>query len=130
MAVDIPRGIQAAIAAAFDDGEQERPKRPHLSTGRALLLGACLSTAGRLLMSPRGRELLGSFEQWLEDEVGQLTEGEEEPTDEDYDELEDEIDEDYDEAGENYDEPDDDEGFDDEPEPPRMRRKATARGRR
>jgi hypothetical protein len=147
MAIDVGRVVQAALEAATQapssDGEAKTPK-PHLSGGRALLLGAGLVTVGRLA-APKGREMLGSLQERLEESEAD-GEDEELETDEDYDDEPqgeaDDDDEPQGEADEDFDEEDDydeepegenDEDFDeedgDEDERPRPRRRTRSRVR-
>lgn len=82
------------------------PKKPHLSTGRAVLLGAGLATAGRALVSARGRDMVGSVRDRLEEHAGH--------DDEEYDEPEAEDDEDFEDEESDEPEAEADEDFDDE----------------
>jgi hypothetical protein len=116
MAIDVGRIVQAAIEAATQgpsSGGDARSRKPRLSSGRALLLGAGLVTVGRFAV-PKGREMIGSLQQRL-DEYESDPDHEEE-TDEDYDEPESEGDEDLDEE-------------EDEDERPRPRRRTSSRAR-
>ena len=118
MAIDLSRVIQAALEAATQgpssDGEATKPK-PRLSGGRALLLGAGLVTVGRLA-APKGREMLDTLQQRLE-ELESDPEDEKRSHAEDYDEEpEGEGDEDFDEE-------------EDERPRPRRRTKSPARSR-
>jgi hypothetical protein len=138
MAIDVGRVVQAAIqAAAEEPSPQGKPeKKRHLPVGRAVLIGAGLMTAGRLIVSPKGRELLGSLQQRIADFDGYLEdeepgdeiegEGDEDLDDEDYeDDLEGEGDEDLDD--EDYqDDPEGGDEEDDENGPPRSRRRASS----
>jgi hypothetical protein len=64
MAIDLRRVVQAAIEAAVQDPTPvTKPKTRHLSSGRALLLGAGLVTAGRVIAASRGREMVGYVKQ-------------------------------------------------------------------
>ena len=135
MAIDVGRVIQAAIEAATQEpspnGEAKMAK-PRLSGGRAVLLGAGLVTIGRLA-APKGREILGSVQQMLEESEPDR-EDEEQETDQDYDdepeggadgdfdEDEDEDEEPEGEADEDFDEDDDDEAEDERPRQPRRTR--------
>lgn len=103
------------------------PKKPHLSTGRAVLLGAGLATAGRALVSARGRDMVESIRDQLAERAGHEDEDYDEPEAEDeeesFDEPEAEDDEDLED--EEDDEPEAEE--DDEPEErPRRRRARSA----
>jgi hypothetical protein len=116
MAIDLSRVIQAALEAATQgpssDGEATKPK-PHLSSGRALLLGAGLLTVGRLA-APKGREMLDTLQQRLE-ELESDPEEEELTDEEDYDEEpQGEGDEDFDDQEDEEPEGEGDEDFDDE----------------
>jgi hypothetical protein len=89
--VDIRKVIRAAAEAALEEpGSAAKPKkRHHLSTGRALVLGAGLMTAGRLLASGRGNAVLGSLQDRLADLGAQLPgQDDEEPEAEDFEEAE------------------------------------------
>jgi hypothetical protein len=104
--------LKVAKSALEQSGSQPPPpepkqKKPMLSTGRAILLGAGLATAGQALVTARGRELVGSVRERLQDQDGQ--------EEEQYDEPEAEEDEDFDDE-DNADEPEaeEDEDFDDE----------------
>src|SRR6476619_5245215 len=107
MAIDVGRVVQAAIEAAtqgpISDGEAKAPK-PRLSAGRALLIGAGLVTVGRLA-APRGREMLSSLQQRLE-QFEPDSEDEEQETDGDFDEEYDYGEEPEDEGDEDFDEED------------------------
>jgi hypothetical protein len=141
MPIDISRSIQAAVSAALEDPTTEKPKKSHLSTGRALLLGAGLMTAGRFLVSSRGRKLLDSIAESLADHDGNPPG--DEPDDSGIDDLENdeesqaEADQDFEDE-----EPEDDEWQggadeqleadeepDEEPERPAPRRRTKSRGR-
>jgi len=66
MAIDLRRPLNAAIEAALNEAisaQREQAKKPRLTAGRALLLGAGVVTAGRLAVSPRGREILAAVQQ-------------------------------------------------------------------
>jgi hypothetical protein len=150
MPIDVGRVVQAALEAVTQgpssNGEAKVPK-PRLSGGRALLLGAGLVTIGRLA-APKGREIVGSLQQKIE-ELASEPEDEEQQTDEEYDDQpEDEGDEDFDEddyeeepedeGDEDFDEddyeedPEGDEDFDDEEpadERPRPRRQTRSRAK-
>ncbi len=82
MAIDVGRVVQAAIqAAAEEPSPQGKPeKKRHLPLGRAVLIGAGLMTAGRVIVGPKSRELLGSLQQRIADFDGWLDD--EEPSDE------------------------------------------------
>jgi hypothetical protein len=102
MPVDIRKIVLAAAEAALQDDQTDKQKsksKSHLTTGRALLLGAGLMTAGKLLAGSRGRDMLGSLQERLdehrdgsEDEEQDYqdedleAEGEEDFEDEDYEE--------------------------------------------
>lgn len=130
-----------ALKQAGSGGQSQpppEPKKPALSTGKAILLGAGLATAGRALISSRGRDMVGSVRDRLQDEHAEHEEDEyedefdEEPeaeADEDFD------DEDYDdepeaEEDEDFDDEDVDEDVDEEPdERPARRRRSVSRNR-
>ena len=128
MPIDLQRILEAAVRAAVVEPAQAAPisgkaKKRRLSTGRAMLLGAGLATAGRLVVSHKGRDVLDRVQQrlgdskWLEDQ---------EP--EEVEDYEDEVSEpELDEVGE---EELADEGEDDsqeaEPKPPVRRRRGRA----
>ena len=61
------RIIVAAAQAAIDEARATPPpKRRSIPAGRALLLGAGVMTAGRLVAGPRARELLSGLADRLE----------------------------------------------------------------
>lgn len=152
MAIDVGQVVHAALEAVTQgpssNGEAKAPK-PRLSGGRALLLGAGLVTVGRLA-APKGREMVGSLQQRLEELVSE-PEDEEQQTGEGYDEEpEDEAEEDFeeeeddeepeDEGEEDFEEDEDDEEpesegeedfeeEEDEDERPRPRRRTRSRAR-
>lgn len=100
------------------------PKKPALSTPRAMALGAGLMVAGRTLASPRGREMIGWVRECVEEARGpdrQEAHDADDPYDE---EPEAERHEDYDDYDEDepYDEEREGEGDEDEPEPEPRRR--------
>lgn len=158
MAVDLNRIIQAAAEAALGDQASSRSqqqdvnqgKRKGLTAPRALLVGAGLATAGRLLVRARGGNLIDGLQQRLATFERSLGLSDEEPDDEEYDEEEFDEDEDvedepYDEAeeepegeydeeepeGEYEDEEEPEDGADEEPEPERRSsRRAASGGRR
>ena len=91
MAIDMRRVAEAAIEAAVKEAitaPEPKKKKRGLSSGRALLLGAGLATAGRIAAGPKAREMFGRVRERITDAnlFG------EEPPDEDVDdeELEDE----------------------------------------
>ncbi|HEX8975006.1 MAG TPA: hypothetical protein VF781_00720 [Solirubrobacteraceae bacterium] len=90
------------------------PKKPVLSTGRAIVLGAGLATAGQALLSGRGRALMGSLRDRVEDQTGHEDEQYEGPEAEDEEDFEDE--DDYGEPEAEEDDDFDDEDDDEEPE--------------
>src|SRR5918912_1334577 len=100
MAIDIARVIRAALDAATEGSNQIEQKSSHLPLGRAMLVGASLVTAGRLVAGSRGRDLLESLQQRIAD----LDDGEDEQdqpeadSDEDLDEEDEEDEEDQPEA--------------------------------
>lgn len=142
--IDMRRVIRAAVDAALEEPAPQPRRKRRVPTGRVLLVGAGLMTAGKLATSSRGREMfdtlrdrvediedrfLGSHDDLSEDE-GELDEqealdAEEEPQAE---ALDDEFDE-----GEELDDSEDGELDEDEPEPEeeeQPRRKAPTRRRR
>lgn len=152
MAIDLGRAARELAEAALRASAQPEPetsrkpkkaKKQRLSTGRAMLLGAGLVTAGRALASSRGRHLLGSLQDTLterpepsEDEEYEQyedadldAEGDEGFADEDEPEAEAEAESDADLEDEPEGEPED-EQEEPEPEPPRKaRRRSPSRGR-
>jgi hypothetical protein len=138
MAIDVGRVVQAAIQAATQEpSPQSKPeKKRHLPVRRAVLIGAGLMTAGRVIVSPKGRELLGSLRQRIADFDGYLED--EEPGDEIEGEADEDIDDGYyedspegqgDEDLDDEDHQDDPEGGDEEDDengPPRSRRRASS----
>jgi hypothetical protein len=146
---------EAALEDALGDSKPsngKQRKQPHLKGGRALLLGAGLMTVGRLAVAARGSGALDSIRERLaEYEAVHLGRGgeefdEDEPEaewDEDFDDEEEpeaDVEDEPEDEGEQdpgeedpeaevEDEPEDesDEPADDEPAPPRRRRRATSR---
>jgi hypothetical protein len=119
MAMDVRKPLFAALQAALDEvqAEPQKKQKGHgVGAGRALLIGAGLYTAGRVVVGGRGRGMLESLQERLPD----LRDGDrgEEPDegDEEFDDdaaPEGEADEDFDEEAEG----EADEDFDDEAEP-------------
>ena len=108
MPIDLSRSLRAALEAALEPPEPAAPKKPHLTAGRAIVLGAGLMTAGRLVAKSRGRDLLDSLQRSL------APDGEPD-ADEEYDEdeaPEDEAPED--EAAEDFEDPEPQDAPDDE----------------
>lgn len=110
-----------------------KAKKPRVSTGRAMLLGAGLMVAGQALVKSRGREALNAVRHGLADRIDGTGADEMEPMDEDeaFDEpLEDEDAAYSDEAEADEDELVDEEDVDEEEPAPRApRRRAATRGR-
>ena len=97
MAIDMRRVAEAAIEAAIKEATLgPKPKKRRLSTGRALLVGAGLATAGRIAAGPKAREMFGRVRERIAD-ADLFGDESDEVTDDD-EELEDE--------GEYEDEPD------------------------
>lgn len=72
MPIDLQRILEAAAKAAVEQSAQParpslKPKKRRLSTGRAMLLGAGLATAGRLVVSHKGRDVLGRVQERIAD---------------------------------------------------------------
>jgi len=67
MPIDMRRVIRAAVEAALEDPVPQPRRKRRLSSGRALLLGAGLMTAGKLAASSRGREMFGTLRDRWED---------------------------------------------------------------
>lgn len=66
--VDIRKIIRAAAEAALEEpAADSKPKKRRLSSGRALILGAGLMTAGRLAARGRVGNMIGSLENRLAD---------------------------------------------------------------
>jgi hypothetical protein len=126
MPIDLRRPLRAAIDAALDEALADPPKKKrHGGTGRALLIGAGLFTAGRLVAGGRGRDMLQAIQQRLPD-VGASADDDQPEDDEDFDEYgdepQDEAEDDFDEeledeAGEDVDEEPEDEADEDVDEP-------------
>jgi hypothetical protein len=132
MAADLNRILQAAAKAVLEDqapdsGGRSSKKSKGLTAPRALLIGAGVFTAGRLLVRGRANGLVEGIQQRLADFTDQDAEGydegeedfDEEDFDEDepYDEARDEPEDDYEEEPEGeYDEEEPEEGYDEEPE--------------
>ena len=145
--IDMRRVIRAAVDAALEDPAPP-PRRKRLSTGRALLVGAGLMTAGKLVASSRGREMLGTLRDRVEDiqdrflgsdedlpeDEGELDEQEELDAEEEEPQAEG-VDDEFDE-GEEPGDWDEEELDEDEPEPELeedeqpSRKASTRRGRR
>jgi hypothetical protein len=112
MAIDVTKIIQAAAEAALDGqgaGPQQQPekgKRKGLTGPRALLLGAGVYTAGRVLVRARGGGLVGGLQERLADFEDRHLTGEDEDLsdDEGFDEGEDFDDEEDEEPEDEYDE--------------------------
>ena len=69
MQIDIRRVLQAAFEAATQQTppqSEPKPRKPHLSAGKGLLLGAGVVTVGRLAAGSKGQELFGSVQQRIE----------------------------------------------------------------
>jgi hypothetical protein len=98
MAIDVSRVVGAAVQAALEPAPQPtKPKKRRLPFGRAVVVGAGLFTAGRLIAGPKGRELFAS----VQDRLAEWEPVDEEDQDVDgYDEdeePEEDVDEDLDE---------------------------------
>jgi hypothetical protein len=72
MPIDMRRVIRAAVEAALEDPAPKPRRKRRLSSGRALLIGAGLMTAGKLAASARGRELFGTIKDRVADTEGRL----------------------------------------------------------
>jgi|SRR5580700_6900198 hypothetical protein len=72
MPIDMRRVIRAAVEAALEDPAPKPRRKRRLSSGRALLIGAGLMTAGKLAASARGRELFGTIKDRVADAEGRL----------------------------------------------------------
>ena len=128
MPIDMRRPMIAAIQAALDEVQAEPPKKKRHGVGasRALLLGAGLYTAGRVVARGHGRGLIDAIEQRLphqQDGSGD-DEPEDDASDEDlYEDEDDEFDEDApedqadQEPEDEVDQESEDEAADDAPEP-------------
>jgi hypothetical protein len=129
MPIDMRRVIRAAVDAALEDPVPRPRRKRRLSTGRGLLVGAGLLTAGKLAASSRGREVFGTLRDRVEDiedrflgsdddlplDEGELDEQEELDAEEEAPQAE-AVDDEFDEGEEPGDW--DDEGLDeDRPEP-------------
>ncbi len=79
MPIDLQRILESAAKAAVEQAAQaapgsRKPKKRRLSTGQAMLLGAGLATAGRLVVTHKGRDMLRRVQgqiadsKWLEDQ--------------------------------------------------------------
>src|SRR5437763_1034538 len=79
MAVDLQRVVKAAVDALLQQPtaqpDVKKPRR-RLSGGRALLIGAGVVTAGRLVAGPKGREILESLQQRIEESDWDSEDGE------------------------------------------------------
>jgi hypothetical protein len=147
MPIDMRRVIRAAVDAALEDPVPRPRRKRRLSTGRVLLVGAGLMTAGKLAASPRGRQVFDTLRDRVEDiedkllgsdddlpvDEGELDEQEEFDAEEEEGQAE-AVDDEFDEGEEPADW-DDEELDEDEPEPeleedePPSRRAPTRRGR-
>jgi hypothetical protein len=127
--IDVRRVIRAAVDAALEDPVPEPRRKRRFSAGRALLIGAGLMTAGKVAASSRGREVLGTLRDRVDDiedrflgSDDDLPEDEEEFDEQEELDAEDEepqaeaVDDEFDE-GEEPGEGDDEELDEDEPEP-------------
>jgi hypothetical protein len=86
--IDLQRILEAAAKAAVEEqAASRRTKKRRLSTGRAMLLGAGLATAGRLLVGHKGRDMLGRVQERIADFKSE--DGEPEAAEDYEDELED-----------------------------------------
>lgn len=70
--IDLQRILEAAAKGAGEQAAQtaqasRKPKKRRLSTGRAMLLGAGLATAGRLVVSHKGRDILVRVQERIAD---------------------------------------------------------------
>jgi hypothetical protein len=113
MPIDISRVIRAAVEAALEDPVPQPRRKRRLSSGRALLVGAGLMTAGKLAVSSRGRELFGTIRHRLED-IEDTFLGSDDDLPEDEGELDDQ--EELDAEEELQAEAEDDDEFDEGPE--------------
>ena len=87
--IDLQRILEAAAKAAVEEqAASRRTKRRRLSTGRAMLLGAGLATAGRLLVGHKGPDVLGRVQERIAD-FKSVEDGEPEAAEDYEDELED-----------------------------------------
>jgi hypothetical protein len=147
MPIDMRRVIRAAVDAALEDPVPRPRRKRRLSTGRALLVGAGLVTAGKLAGSSRGRQVFDTLRDRVEDiedrflgsdddlpvDEGELDEQREFDAEEEEGQAE-AVDDEFDES-EEPDDWDDEELDEDEPEPeleedePPSRKVPTRRGR-
>jgi hypothetical protein len=122
MSIDVGKTALALAKAALSDGQQQsapqkqpEPRKPRVSTGKAMLLGAGLVVAGQALAKARGPQALDSVQHLLthnEDDQEPEAPDEEEFDDDEYDDEPEAVgDEDVDD-----DEDFDEEEYDDEPE--------------
>jgi hypothetical protein len=118
MPIDIGRIVVAAIEAATQPQQPPAPppksRKPRLSTGKAMLVGAGVVTAGRLIAGPKAREMLGSVQQRITD--SEWFREDEEPAE---DETDSGAEDDFGEEEHDADEPTaaSDDDFDDEGDP-------------
>src|SRR3954469_12762049 len=90
---DTRRVVVAAVEAALDDAQRGRRRRG-MTTGKALVVGAGLVAAGKLVASPLGRPVREAVEdRWedLKERIGEELDGRE-PDDEPEDDV---LDEDF-----------------------------------
>jgi hypothetical protein len=122
---DLSRIIQAAAQAALDDSSQspmqqvsQKAKNKGMSTPRALLIGAGLFTAGRVLVRNRSAGLVEALQRRLDEFEGEHGESEDayEEDEEFAEEPEAEYDEEEEPEGE-YDEEEPEGEYDEEEEP-------------
>jgi hypothetical protein len=122
MPIDMRRVIRAAVDAALEDPVPQPRRKRRLSTGRVLLVGAGLMTAGKLAASSRGREMFGALRNRVDDVEDRFRGSDDDlPEDEgEFDEQEElgaeEVDDEFDE-GEEPGDWDEEELDEDEPEP-------------
>jgi hypothetical protein len=114
--IDLQRILEAAAKAAVEEQAASRkPKKHRLSTGRAILLGAGLATAGRLLVGHKGRDVLGRVQDRIAD-LKSTEDGEPEEAEDYEDELED-LEDEPGRAGDDEFEAEDENVADDAPDP-------------
>ena len=127
MAIDIRRAVQAVMEAALrEPTPPPQAKQTRLTSGRAVLVGAGLVTAGRVATRGRGRGIVASLRQRLDDAHvdDELDQHPDEDAGDDYDEDY------YQPEPEEPQEDEEDEPEEDEPEDrPKHRSASRSRGR-
>ena len=110
MPIDMRRPLLAAIQAALEEVQAEPPKKRHgVGAGRALLLGAGLYTAGRVVTKGHVKGMLEAIQQRLPEQDDTGDHGDEAQDEFDEEEPQDEFDEEAPQAEAEEDAPADEE---------------------